>query len=569
MHIVIVGGSAAGANAASKIRRLDQTCKITIVQKSHYLSMASCGYPYYVGGVFDDRNMLISTPTGVQRDPSFFSKVKDIDALVATEVTAIDRASKTITTRSVDTGEAGSLSYDKLVLATGAEAIVPDLPGADLGNVTTLQSIEDADLLKRVVIEKRVRRAVIVGGGLIGMETCEALGLAGIEITIVEMLDQVLPFLDWELAKLVENHLVGKGVTLRLGSAVAELVGQEGKVTGVRTRSGETIPCDLVVVAIGVRPNGALARNAGLAVGARGGVIVNRFMQTGDPDVYAVGDCVEVTNLVTHARQHWPMGDAANLQGRVVAQNVLSGNTEEYEGFVGTGICRVFDYCAGSTGLSEKAARAEGYANIITAIHAAPDKPGFMGANPLIIKMVADKTTGRFLGMQAVGTGDVSKRVAVAATALHGRLSIADMVNLDLPYAPPFSPAIDNFVQAVHVIENKWRGMMEGISCSEVYRRVGAGEPLFLLDVRAPEEHAADHLGLGETLMPLGQLRSRVAELPRDKDREIVTYCKISLRGYEAACFLRSQGYRNVKVMEGGLMAWPFARNPKPARPSA
>jgi NADPH-dependent 2,4-dienoyl-CoA reductase/sulfur reductase-like enzyme/rhodanese-related sulfurtransferase len=558
MRVVIVGGSAAGAKAASKIRRLDQRAQITIVQKSRYLSMASCGFPYYVGGVFDDRNMLISTPTGVQRDPSFFSKVKDIEALVATEATAIDRQARQVKTRHLDSGEERSLGYDKLVLAMGSAPVFPALPGADLEGVTTLQSLEDADFLKQRVVGKKSRRAVIVGGGLIGIETCEALRLAGIEITIVDMQDQILPFLDWELAKLVERHLVGQGVALRLGAAVSEFLGEGGRVSGVKIREGETLPCDLVVVAIGVRPSAGLARDAGLALGARGGVRVNRFMQTSDPDIYAAGDCVEVTNLVTHARQHWPMGDAANLQGRVLAQNVVFGNTEEYEGFVGTGICKVFDYSAGSTGLSEKMARAEGYANIITAIHAAPDKPGFMGAHPLVIKMVADKTSGRFLGMQAVGTGDVSKRVAMAALALQGRLTIADMVNLDLPYAPPFSPAIDNFIQAVHVIENKWRGMMDGISCSEVKRRIDAGSDVFLLDVRAPEEHRAERLGAGETVIPLGQLRSRTDALPADKGREIVTFCKISLRGYEAACFLVSLGYRNVKVMEGGLMAWPF-----------
>ncbi len=559
MNIVIVGGSAAGAKTASKLRRLDEHVRITVIQKSHYLSMASCGYPYYVGGVFDDRNMLISTPTGGQRDASFFSKVKNIEALVATEATAIDRDAKTMSIRSVDTGEAGTVAYDKLVIATGATPVVPRLPGIELRNVTTFQTLEEADFLKQVVVTKSAKRAVVIGGGLIGIEACEALELAGVDITLVEAADQILPFLDPELARLVENHLRDNGSTLRLGTTVTELIGEAGKVVGARLTTGETIPCDLVVVAIGVRPNGGLGHAAGLQIGPRGGILVNRFMQTSDPSIYAAGDCVEVTNLMTQTRQPWPMGDAANLQGRVVAQNLLSGNTEEYEGFVGTGICKVFDYSAGGTGLSEKAARAEGYSNIITAIHAAADKPGFMGAKPLIIKMVADRTTGRFLGMQAVGTGDVSKRVAMGAMALHARFTVSDMVSLDLPYAPPFSPAIDNFVQAVHVLENKWRGLMDGISCSEVEGRVRAGEPLFLLDVRSPQEFDTERLGLGETLIPLGQLRSRVDELPKDRNQEIVTYCRISLRGYEAACLLRSLGYTKVKVMEGGLLAWPFA----------
>jgi rhodanese-related sulfurtransferase len=283
-------------------------------------------------------------------------------------------------------------------------------------------------------------------------------------------------------------------------------------------------------------------------------------MQTNDPHIYAAGDCVEVTNLITHNKQHWPMGDAANLQGRVVAQNVVFGNIEEYEGFVGTGICKVFEFTAGSTGLSEGLAGKEGYANLITAIHAAPDKPGFMGGKPVIIKMLADKTTGRFLGMQAVGTGDVSKRIATAAMALHGRLCISHLVNLDLPYAPPFSPAIDNFIAAVHVIENKWRHRMVGISSVDVKNKVDAGEDVFILDVRGPDEFEAMRLGIGETLIPLGKLRDDVNKLPRDKNKEIIVYCKISLRGYEAACFLNGIGYTNVKVMEGGVVAWPFKR---------
>lgn len=558
--IVIVGGSAAGPKAAAKVRRLDQEADITIIQKGKYLSMASCGYPYFVGGVFDDRNKLISTPTGVVRDSSFFSHVKGIKALVSTEVTKLNREKQTVTAVDLETKEEKEIPYDKLILTTGANPIFPKLPGSDLDNITTLQSMEDADFLKKIAVEKNIKRAVIVGGGLIGIETCEALQLAGIEITLVEMLDQVLPFLDWEMAKLVENHMTSKGVSVKTGAAVTEFKGTDGKVSGVTLATGETVPCEMAVVSIGVRPNSKLAKDAGLTVGQTGGIAVNRFMQTNDPHIYAAGDCVEVTNLITHNKQHWPMGDAANLQGRVVAQNVVFGNIEEYEGFVGTGICKVFEFTAGSTGLSEGLAGKEGYANLITAIHAAPDKPGFMGGKPVIIKMLADKTTGRFLGMQAVGTGDVSKRIATAAMALHGRLCISHLVNLDLPYAPPFSPAIDNFIAAVHVIENKWRHRMVGISSVDVKHKVDAGEDVFILDVRGPDEFEAMRLGIGETLIPLGKLRDDVNKLPQDKNKEIIVYCKISLRGYEAACFLTGIGYTNVKVMEGGVVAWPFKR---------
>ena len=558
--IVVIGGSAAGPKAASKIRRLDQEADITIIQKSQYLSMASCGYPYFVGGVFDDRNKLIATPTGVTRDPTFFSNVKAIKAVVNTEATKIDRKNKKVAAKDLSSGEEKEFPYDKLVITTGAHAVVPNLPGKDLEGITTLQSMEDADFLKKVATEKKIKKAVVVGGGLIGIETCEALQLAGIDITVVEMLDQILPFLDWEMAKLVENHLVSKGVKVMTGKAVNEFIGKDGRVCGVKLSTGETLECELAVVSIGVRPNGKLAADADLETGKTGGITVNRFLQTNDPDIYAAGDCIEVMNMVTCKKQHWPMGDAANLQGRVVAQNVVYGNSREYKGFVGTGICKIFDFEAGSTGLSEHMARQEGYTNIMTSIHAAPDKPGFMGAKPVIIKMIVDKITGKLLGMQSVGTGDISKRVAIGAMALHGNMHICDLISLDLPYAPPFSPAIENFITAAHVIENKWRHFMDGISSVEVKKKVDAGDDMFILDVRGPGEFEQMRLGIGETLIPLGKLRKSTDQLPADKNKEIITYCKISLRGYEAACFLKSLGYTNVKVMEGGIIAWPFKR---------
>jgi len=557
---LIVGGSAAGPKAASKIRRLDLEADITIIQKGKYLSMASCGYPYFVGGVFDDPNQLIATPTGAPRDPGYFSNVKGIKALVETEALSIDRKNKTIKVKDLPSGKESEMAYDKLILATGASPVKPPIPGIDLEGIDTLQSMEDAVALKKVAVEKKVKKAVVVGGGLIGIETCEALELAGINITVVEMQDQVLPFLDWEMAKLVENHMREKGVNVITGRGVTRFLGEKGRINGVELSDGEVVPCDHAVISIGVRPNTQIAQEAGLKIGESRGISVNRFMQTSDPDIYAAGDCVEVTNLITKNKQHWPMGDAANLQGRVLAQNVVEGNIEEYNGAIGTGICKVFDLTAGATGLSEKMAEREGFQNIITAIHAAPDKPGFMGGSALIIKLIAAKSTGKLLGMQAVGVGDVSKRVATAAMALHGRLCLSEMVNLDLPYAPPFSPAIDNFIAAVHMLENKWRKLMDGISAAQLKKKLDAGEKPFILDVRGMDEYETLRLGVGETVIPLGMLRKQLDKLPKDKNAEIITYCKISLRGYEASCCLRALGYTNVKVLEGGIAAWPFPR---------
>ncbi|MBN1195898.1 MAG: FAD-dependent oxidoreductase [Candidatus Aminicenantes bacterium] len=557
---VVIGGSAAGPKTASKIRRMAPDAEIIMIQKGKYLSMASCGFPYFVGGVFDDPNQLIATPTGAQRNPEFFSNVKNIKALTSTEVTSIDREKKLVRMRNLQTGQESTQAYDKLFIATGASAIVPNLPGKELEGVTTLQSMEDAIYLKERLASGNLKKAVIVGGGLIGIETCEALQLGGVQITVVEMLDQVLSFLDWEMAKHVENHIRANGSEVITGCGVSEFLGKDGKITGVKLADGRVLECDLAVVAIGVRPNSGLARDAGLDVGAFGGITVNTFMQTSDPDIYAGGDCVEVTNLVTHQKMPWPMGDAANLEGRVAAQNMVLGNNVEYDGFIGTGICKVFDYVAGSTGLSEKQAKRLGYSNIMTAIQAAPDRPGFMGAKPVIIKLVADRTTCRLLGMQAVGTGDVSKRLAIGAMAIHAKMRVFDLVNLDLPYAPPFSPAIDNFIIAAHVLQNKCLGRMEGISVLDVKAKLDAGEKPFLLDVRGPDEFEQMRLGVGETLIPLGKLRANLDKLPKDKNAEIIVYCKISLRGYEAYCCLKAKGYNNVKVMEGGIVAWPFPR---------
>lgn len=557
---VIIGGSAAGPKIASKIRRLDQNADITIIQKSKNLSMASCGYPYYVGGVFDDPNLLIGNAAGVTRNPSYFSNVKGIKAYVETEAISIDREKKIVKIRDLNTGTEQDVPYDKLAVATGAKAVRPPIEGIDLEGITSLHSLEDTLALKEKMKEAEGMKAVVVGGGLIGIETCEAFHLAGIETTVIEMLDQILPFLDWEMAKLVENHIRSKGNDVLTGDGVKKFNGENGKLVSVETMSGKVIECNLAVVSIGVKPRIKLAVDCGLSIGDKGGIRINRFMQTNDPDIYAAGDCVEVTNLITHEKQHWPMGDAANLQGRVTAQNMVFGNSEEYEGFIGTGICKVFDFAAGSTGLSEKAARAEGYENIIKVIHAAPDKPGFMGGKPVILKLLAEKTTGRFLGLQAVGSGDVAKRLSIAAMALYGRMSISNLVNLDLPYAPPFSPAIDNFITAVHVLENKWRRYMDGISSLELMAKLDAGEKPFLLDVRSPEEFEEMRLNIGETLIPLGKLRTSIDKLPKDKSTQIITWCKISLRGYEASCWLRGQGYENVKVLEGGIVSWPFPK---------
>ena len=446
MKIVVVGGSAAGPKAAAKARRMDQHAEITIVQEAPDLSMASCGYPYFVGGFFEDRNQLLCTPTGVVRDPKYYLNAKGISALTRTRVAAIHPDRHVVACRDLAEERDFEVTYDKLVIATGASSVIPPIPGHDLDGITTLQSMRDADYLRRIADEKQIKKAVVVGGGLIGVETCEALHLAGIEITLVEMMPQLLMFLDWEMAKVLENHIKSKAAIVITENPVAEFLGENGTLTGIKLRNGIELPCELAVVAVGVRPNGQLAREAGLKVTERGGIDVNTFMQTSDPDIYAVGP------------------------------------------------------------------------------------------------------------------GDVSKRVAQAAMAIQGKLTVADLVNADLPYAPPYSPAIDNFIMTAHALENKMTGRMTGVTCREVHESPQRGETPYLLDVRGADEFEQMRLGIGEHLIPLGALRDRLGELPEDKDREVICYCKISLRGYEAASVLEAHGWTNVKVMEGGIMAWPVER---------
>ncbi|WP_372772295.1 FAD-dependent oxidoreductase [Mangrovibacterium sp.] len=557
-RIIVVGGSAAGPKAAARARRMDEFAEITMFQKGPDLSMASCGFPYYVGGFFDDRNKLLCTPAGVVRDPKFYWNAKGIVCKINTEVTKINREQKCIEYKDLITGETGIQEFDKLVIATGASANMPPIPGINLSGITTLQSMQDADYLRKIHDEKIIRKAVVIGGGLIGIETLEALHLAGIELTMIELLPQLLTFLDWKMAKLVENYLKTKANVITK-NGVAEFLGENGKLVGVKLQNGTEIPCELAVVAIGVRPRVDLAKEAGLEIGKLGGILVDEHMQTSDPNIYAAGDCCEILNLITGKNVLAPYGDLANLQGRVVGENVIHGHKAIFPGTIQTGACKIFDYEVGITGLSEAKAIEAGI-DYVKAVNASPDKPGFMNGKLLITKLLAERQTGRLLGAQCLGPGDVSKQLAIWATAIKGKLTVDDMVNADLPYAPPFSLAIDHSIATAHIIQNKMHGLFDGISALDLKSMVDQGKDLFILDVRGADEYEETRLGIGESLIPLGVLRKRMNELPADKNKTIVTYCKISLRGYEAAMLLKAHGYKNVKVMEGGIAGWPFEK---------
>jgi NADPH-dependent 2,4-dienoyl-CoA reductase/sulfur reductase-like enzyme/rhodanese-related sulfurtransferase len=559
-RIVVIGGSAAGPKAAARAKRMDPNARVTIIQKAPEMSMASCGYPYFISGVFNNRNALLSTPYGEVRDPHFFVNTKGIEALTETEVTAIDRTGRNVQCRDVKSGVVVDIPYDKLIIATGAKPRKPPVPGIDLEGVTTLQSMRDADFLRRIRDEGAIKKAVVIGGGLIGIETCEALQLSGIDITVIEMLPQILMFLDWDLAKILENHVRSKAANVITDVKLAGFLGEDGRLKAVKLENGTELPCELAVLAIGVIPNIDLAQASGLEIGVTGGILVDEFMQTSDPDIYAVGDCVEVVQRITGKKTRAPFGDLANLEGRVAGENAALGNSVTFPGTFHTGICKVFDFNAGSTGLSESRARQEGFGNVVTVVNASLDKPEFMGAKLLISKMVVDADTGRILGVQCVGPGDVAKQISMAAMALLGKLTVADLVNADLPYAPQFSLAIDHFIATAHIMENKLKGRLKGIGALELKEKLDRGETPFLLDVRTPGEFDMLRIGIGETLIPLGDLRRRLNDLPLDKEREIICYCKISLRGYEAAILLEAEGWKNIRVLEGGVMAWPFRR---------
>ncbi|MGA2265479.1 MAG: FAD-dependent oxidoreductase [Phycisphaerae bacterium] len=554
MRVVVVGGVAAGLKAASKIIRLKADADVTVVERDEYLSYAGCGLPYYIAGLIKDQADLMSTPAGIVRDAVFFQSVKNVHVFTRTEAMEIDRAGKRVRVRDLKKGEESWLGYDKLVLATGAAPVVPSIPGADLGNIFALHGVRDAEGIKAALSRERAHDVVIVGGGLIGMETTEALAAAGCRMTIVEMLPQTLRILDADMARLVELHLESKGVKVMTGVKVLSFEG-EGKVQTVVTDRG-SLPADLVIMGIGVRPNVSLAKAAGLEIGTTGAIKVDDRMRTSDPDIYAAGDCVECRDLLTGRACYVPLGSTANKQGRVAAVNICGGH-DTFPGIVGSVVLKVFDYCVGRTGLTEAAARAGGY-DVVSALAPAPDRAHYMPtAGLLMLKIVVDRPSRRLLGVQAIGPGAGDKRIDVAAMAIASGWTVDQLANADLCYAPPFSPALDNLITAANVAKNKLDGSMVGVSAAEVHRMLQDKHDFLFVDVRTPGEYSRMRLP-GSTLIPLGTLRGRLSELPKNK--EIVTFCQISLRGYEAARILQGAGFSNVRVLDGGVVMWPYEK---------
>ncbi len=554
MKVVIIGGVAAGPKAASKIIRLNPEADVTIIEKDKYLSYAGCGLPYYVSGEVKEQKELMCTPVGVVRDPVFFQKVKNVHVLTETEALEVDRPGKRVRIRRNSDGEESWREYDKLILATGSLPLVPPLPGKELKNVFTLHGVQDADGIKAVLAKEKARDVVIVGGGLIGVEMTEALVKKGCRVTIVEMFPQIFRMLDWEMAQLVAQHLESHGVKILTSTKVEAFTGKD-QVKEVVTDQG-TLPADMVILSVGVRPQVQLAKAAGLDIGATGAIKVDVYQATSDPDIYAAGDCVECRDLATRKVCYMPMGSTANKQARVAANNIC-GVRDTFPGVLGSTICKVFDYAVARTGLTEATAREMNY-KVVTASAPGPDRAHFMPeAKSLFLKIVVDTKTRRLLGVQATGPGDADKRLDVAVTALTARMTVDQIANLDLCYAPPYSPAMDNLITAANVARNKMDGYLDGVSAREVKGMLDQKRDFIFLDTRSQGEYDEVRLP-NSTLIPLGALRKRWQELP--KDQEIVAFCKISLRGYEAALILKAEGFKKVRVMDGGVAMWPYEK---------
>jgi NADPH-dependent 2,4-dienoyl-CoA reductase/sulfur reductase-like enzyme/rhodanese-related sulfurtransferase len=555
---VVIGGVACGPKSASRARRLDPEAEITILEKGELLSYAGCGLPYFLSGDVKDSKELMETAVGVVRDTVFFKNAKDINVRNNTLAESIDRKKKVVSVVNVRSGEKEELPYDKLVIATGGTPFVPPIPGVDLNNVYTLCCVEDARNIDTTIGKSKAKKAVIVGGGLIGLEVTEALVSRGLEVTVVEMLDRILPQLfEFEMSAFLEKHLMSNGVTVKTSTKVTEIKGNgAGDVTAVTTDGGD-IETDLVIVAVGTRPNDKLAADCGLDVHEKGGIIVNEKMQTSDPDIYSGGDCVVQKQLVSGKTVYVPLGSTANRHGRVIGTNIVGGN-DTFDGICGTAVMKAFDFNAGRTGLSEADVKAAGI-DCVTVLCISPDKAHFFPtAKPIGIKLIADKKTRKLLGTQIVGPGDVSKRIDIATVAITYGATVDQIANFDLAYAPPFSPAMDNMTTAANVVRNKIDGLAKSLTPMEVKEKLDRGDDFVFLDVRMPFELEEQGQLPSENIIhiPLGKLRSEIDKVPKDK--EIISYCKISLRGYEAQRTLEGFGYKDVKFMDGGVLLWPY-----------
>ena len=531
MKLLIVGGVAGGASAAARARRLSEDAHIVLFERGPDVSFANCGLPYYLGGEIAERDkLLVVTP---ERLRTRFN----LDVRVRTSVEAIDRAAKKVRVRDLASGREYEETYDKLILAPGAAPLRPPIPGIDLPGIFTLRNLQDVDRIK-ARMDQGVKQAVVIGAGFIGLELVENFVRRGIATTVVELQDQVLPPFDKEMTTPIAQELASKGVSLLLGQS-AEAFEQAPDGLVVRLKSGQRLPAQLVVLGVGVRPENKLAVDAGLEVGPRGGIRVNEHLQTSDPDIYAVGDAIEVKDFVTGEPTQVPLAGPANRQGRIAADNIF-GRAARYRGTQGTAIVRVFDRTAAMTGASEKALKRSNRPYRKVYVHPTHHAGYYPGAEAMTLKLLFDPETGRVLGAQAVGGAGVDKRIDVLAVAIQAGMTVFDLEEMELAYSPQYGSAKDPINMAGFVAGGLLRGDHPQVDVEAVLA-APAGERPFLVDVRTPQEFAAGHIP-GAVNIPVDDLRSRLGELPRD--REIAAYCQVGQRGYLATRILLQAGSR-------------------------
>ena len=550
MKYIVIGGVAGGATVAARLRRMDEQAEIILLERGAYVSYANCGLPYYIGGEISERDHLF-----VQTVKGFQDRFA-IDIRVRQEAVEILRDQKAVRIKNLETGAEYTESYDKLVLSPGAAPIRPNLEGINLPNIFTLRNVPDTDAIKNYITANRPRRAVVVGGGFIGLEMAENLHRQGLEVHVVEMGRQVMAPIDYSMASIVHHHMVEQGIHLHLERGVTRFASSASGALEVVLSDEQKIETDMVILSIGVRPETTLAKGSGLAIGALGGISVNEYMQTSDPDIYALGDAVEVVHGVTGKPALIPLAGPANKQGRIVADNIVYGNVSVYSGTIGTSIAQVFDLTVAAAGANSKLLDREKIPYLSSFTHSQSHAGYYPGAVSMSVKILFSPENGRLLGAQIVGFDGVDKRIEMLAQVIQNQGTVADLMELEHAYAPPYSSAKDPVNMAGFVADNILKKRVETILWSDV---ASLPADVVKIDVRTPAEYELGTIP-GFVNIPVDELRGRLAELP--KDRLIVVTCAIGLRGYLAYRILKQHGFTNVKNLSGGYKTWSAATMP-------
>lgn len=548
MKIIIIGSVAAGTSAAAKARRNDENAAITLYNADYDISYSACGIPYFLGGEIKELETL--TP----RNAAWFKKRYDVDIFTRHEVLKVDAEQKEVNIKNLDTGEILTDKYDVLVFATGASPITPDIQGINGEHVFNVRTIQNTASIEQFIQSKQPQKATIIGGGYIGLEMAEQLKHRGLDVTIIQRSNQIMTHLDKDMAARVEDHLINKGVHLLLNEEVTEINEKE-----VITRSGTTLQTDIVLIATGVRPNTKLAESIGVKLGSSGAIEVNTKMQTNIPDVYAVGDAAESYSVLTGKPLYRPLGSTANKMGRI-AGDVITGGKLEHRGILGTGILRVFDLAVGQTGMNEREALEEGF-DIEVLHNIKPARAEYLGGKELVIKAIADRETGRILGVQIIGEEGVDKRIDVFVTAMTFKAKAEDLFHLNLAYAPPFSTTKDPVMYTGMALQNAIEKQSKLITPQELTDRIATGKAIQIIDTRAEKQHNESKVEKAINI-PLGDLREKCKDL--DPSLPTVTYCNSGVTGNAAQNILRNLGFSDLYNLSGGNKNYQeFIKNKK------